>query len=156
ERALATGVLNAGSNVGATAAPLLVPRIAAIPILFGLAGWRWAFIATGAVGFVWLAVWLTLYRRPEAHPALSPAELDHIRSDPPDPEVRVPWLRLLGFRQTWAFAVGKLLTDPIWWFYLTWLPMYLRDTYGMDLSTFGTPLVVIYLMADAGSVGGGF
>jgi ACS family hexuronate transporter-like MFS transporter len=155
ERALATGIFNAGSNVGATVAPLLVPRIAAIPVVAGLAGWRWAFVATGAAGFVWLAAWLHHYRRPEEHPALSTAELAHIRSDPPDHDGRVPWLHLLSLRQTWAFAVGKLLTDPIWWFYLTWLPMYLEDTYGMSLSTFGPPLVVIYLMADAGSVAGG-
>ena len=154
ERALATGIFNAGSNVGATVAPVLVPRIAAIPFIAGVAGWRWAFIVTGAAGFVWLAAWLHHYHRPEDHPALEAAELAHIRSDPPEPEVCVPWIRLLMLRQTWAFAVGKLLTDPIWWFYLIRLPSYLGDTYGMSLSTFGPPLVVVYLMADAGSIAG--
>jgi ACS family hexuronate transporter-like MFS transporter len=150
ERALATGIFNAGSNVGALAAPVLVPVIA---VNFG---WPWAFILTGALGFVWLGFWLTVYRRPEEHPRLSAAELAHIRSDPPEPDVPVPWGRLLGFRQAWAFAVGKLLTDPVWWFLLFWLPKFFHETYGLELTELALPLVVIYLVADAGSVAGGW
>jgi len=108
ERALATGIFNAGSNIGAIAAPLLVPIIA---VSFG---WQWAFLLTGALGFVWLAFWRMLYRRPEEHPRLSPAELAYIQSDPPESTVSIPWTHLLPLRQTWAFTLGKLLTDPVW------------------------------------------
>jgi ACS family hexuronate transporter-like MFS transporter len=150
ERALATGVFNAGSNVGAILAPLLVPWIALTW------GWQWAFIATGALGFVWLVFWLATYRDPEAHPRVSPEELAYIRSDPVEPPGRVPWLRLLGYRQTWAFIVGKSLTDPVWLFYLFWLPKFLDTNYGVTLSGLAAPLVAIYLLADVGSVGGGW
>ena len=151
ERALATGIFNAGSNVGAIVAPLTVPWIA---INYG---WQWAFIITGAVGLVWLAFWIPLYRAPELHPKVSPAELAHIQSDPPDPQTaKVPWLRLIPHRQTSAFAIGKYLTDPIWWFYLYWIPPFLRQNYNLDLSTIGLPLIAIYLIADVGSVGGGW
>ncbi len=150
ERALATGIFNSGSNVGAIIAPLTVPWIAYHY------GWRWAFIITGAVGFIWLAFWLALYRKPEEHPRLSRAELAYIQSDPPEPAVKVPWARLLPHRQTWAFAAGKFFTDPIWWFFLFWLPKFLNETYGITLSGLGPPLVVIYLAADVGSIGGGW
>jgi ACS family hexuronate transporter-like MFS transporter len=151
ERAFATGIFNAGSNVGAIVAPLTVPWIATH------LGWRWAFILTGAIGLVWLLFWLPTYRRPEQHPKVTPAELDHIHSDPPDPEaIRVPWVRLIPHRQTSAFAIAKYLTDPIWWFYLYWLPNFLRDKHGLDLTTIGPPLIVIYLIADIGSIGGGW
>lgn len=150
ERALATGIFNAGSNVGATIAPIAVPLIA---LTFG---WQWAFISTGAVGFVWLIFWLTTYHKPEEHPRLGKRELAHIKSDPPESEAKVSWLQVFPKRQTWAFALGKAMTDPIWWFYLTWLPKFLGDNYQLDLKTFGPPLVVIYLMADFGSVGGGW
>lgn len=150
ERALATGLFNAGSNVGAILAPLLVPWVALTW------GWEWAFIATGALGFIWLAVWLGMYRDPEEHPRVSPAELAYIRSDPAEPTGRMPWLRLLGYRQTWAFIVGKSLTDPVWLFYLFWLPKFLDTNYGVTLSGLAGPLVVIYLLADVGSVGGGW
>jgi MFS transporter, ACS family, hexuronate transporter len=150
ERALATGIFNSGSNVGAIVAPLTVPWIA---ISYG---WRWAFVITGAMGFVWLVVWLVVYRKPEDHPRLSQAELAYIRSDPAEPVVKIPWARLLPHRQTWAFAAGKFCTDPIWWFFLFWLPKFLKETYGLTLTGLGLPLVVIYLAADFGSIGGGW
>jgi len=150
ERALATGIFNSGSNVGAIVAPLTVPWIA---INYG---WRWAFIITGALGFVWLVFWITLYRKPESHPRVSRAELAYIRSDPAEPVVKIPWTRLLPHRQTWAFAAGKFCTDPIWWVFLFWLPKFLHETYGLTLSGLGPPLVLIYLAADFGSIGGGW
>jgi ACS family hexuronate transporter-like MFS transporter len=150
ERATATGLFNAGSNIGAVVAPLVVP---VITLHYG---WRWAFILTGALGFVWVAGWMALYRPPQQHPRVSPAELAYIRSDPPEPEVHIPWLRLLPHRQMLAFALGKFLTDPIWWFYLYWVPKFLNKTYGLTLETMGLPLVVIYLAADVGSIGGGW
>jgi ACS family hexuronate transporter-like MFS transporter len=150
ERALATGVFNSGSNVGAIIAPLTVPWIA------NTYGWRWAFILTGAVGFIWLIFWLALYRRPEENTRLSRAELAYIRSDPEESATKIPWARLLPHRQTWAFAVGKFFTDPIWWFFLFWLPKFLNETHGITLSGLGPPLVVIYLAADVGSIGGGW
>ncbi len=150
ERALATGIFNAGSNVGAIAAPLIVPPIA---IHFG---WQWAFIITGAIGFVWLVLWWFLYREPESHPRLSAAELAYIRSDPPEPTTNIPWLRLLPHRQTWAFAAGKFITDPVWWFLLFWLPKYFHETFALELTDLALPLVVIYVAADVGSIGGGW
>jgi ACS family hexuronate transporter-like MFS transporter len=150
ERAFATGIFNSGTNVGALATPLVVPWIT---LSFG---WYWAFVATGALGFVWLAFWLPLYHRPEDHPRLSPAELAHIRSDPADPAVQIPWGKLLAYRQTWAFMAGKFLTDPIWWLYLFWIPDFLNRNHGIDLKTIGPPLVAIYLVADVGSIGGGW
>jgi len=150
ERALATGIFNAGTNVGAVVAPAIVPWLA---LTFS---WRAAFIATGAVGFSWLVLWFLLYHAPDRHPRLSQAELDHIRSDPPDRPVRVSWLRLASHREAWAFAIGKFITDPVWWFYLYWIPKFLNDRYGLTLSKLGPPLIVIYLLADVGSVGGGW
>ena len=150
ERALATGIFNAGTNVGALITPLVVP------IITIAWGWRAAFLITGAIGFIWLIFWLGLYRRPEEHPSLSKTELDYIQSDPPDPVVNVPWARLLPHRQTWAFAIGKFMTDPIWWVYLFWLPDFLNKRHGLSLKDFGPPLVVIYLLADVGSIGGGW
>ena len=150
ERSLATGIFNAGTNVGALITPILVSWITA------MWGWRATFIATGAIGFVWVIAWLALYRRPEEHPSLSQSELDYIRSDPPDPEVKVPWARLLPHRQTWAFAIGKFMTDPIWWVYLFWLPDFLHKRHGLGLKDFGLPMVVVYLIADIGSIGGGW
>ena len=150
ERALATGIFNSGTNVGALATPLVVPWITLTW------GWYWAFIATGLLGFLWLAFWLPLYRRPHEHPRLSAAELAHINSDPPDPAVHIPWRTLLPHRQTWAFMIGKFLTDPIWWLYLFWIPDFLNRNHGIDLKTIGPPLVAIYLVADVGSIGGGW
>jgi MFS transporter, ACS family, hexuronate transporter len=150
ERALATGLFNSGTNIGALVTPLVVPFITLTW------GWYWAFIITGALGFIWVLFWLPLYRSPEDHPRVSPAELAHIRSDPPDPPAHIPWLQLLKYRQTWAFAIGKFMTDPVWWLYLFWIPDFLNRNYGIDLRTVGPPLVAIYLVADVGSIGGGW
>lgn len=150
ERALATGIFNSGSNVGAIITPLVVPWITLHW------GWQWAFIATGAIGLVWLIFWLPLYRAPENHPRLSSAELNYIRSDPPEPSAPIPWKKLFPHRQTWAFAAGKFMTDPIWWVYLFWIPDFLKRNHGLDLSSIGLPIVVIYLVADVGSIGGGW
>jgi len=150
ERALATGIFNAGSNVGAVIAPAVVPFIAVTY------SWQRAFVVTGAIGFVWLAFWYWLYRAPEQHPRLTKAELAHIRSDAEEPAARVPWLSLAAHRQTWAFAIGKFLTDPIWWFYLYWIPKFLHDNHGLTLARLGPPLITIYLVADVGSIGGGW
>jgi ACS family hexuronate transporter-like MFS transporter len=150
ERALATGIFNSGSNVGAIVAPLAVPFIAVTY------GWQWAFIITGTLGFIWLIFWQLAYRRPEEHPKLKPAELAYIQSDPAEPTTRIPWVRLFPHRQTWAFAIGKFLTDPIWWVYLFWLPKFLNTNYGLNITQIGLPLVVIYVTADIGSIGGGW
>ncbi|HEY1305539.1 MAG TPA: MFS transporter [Vicinamibacterales bacterium] len=150
ERALATGLFNSGTNVGAIVTPLVVPWIT---IAFG---WYWAFVATGALGFLWLVWWWVGYRSPDSHPRLSPGELAYIRSDPAEPAVRVPWRVLLHHREMWAFAIGKFLTDPIWWLYLFWVPDFLNRNHGLDLQSVGPPLVMIYLMADVGSIGGGW
>ena len=150
ERAFATGLFNSGTNVGAIVAPLVVPPLAAA------FGWPSAFLVTGAVGLLWLVLWLPLYGNPEAHPRVSPAELALIRSDPPEETVVIPWLRLLPHRQTWAFALGKFLTDPVWWFYLYWIPKFLNERHGITISRMGPPLVAIYLVADVGSIAGGW
>lgn len=151
ERALATGLFNAGTNVGIIVASLIVP-----PLTRAL-GWRWAFIITGAIGFLWLLLWLMFYRKPEEHPKLSAAELAYIQSDAADTATtRIPWARLFPHRQTWAFATGKFLADPVWWLYLFWLPDFLHKRHGLNLKDFGPPLVAIYLIADIGSVAGGW
>ena len=150
ERALAFGIFNAGANVGAVLTPLIVPFIALHY------GWRWAFLLTGAIGFLWLIAWLLIYRKPEEHPRLSAPELAYIRSDPPEPNVKIPWGRLFPHRQTWAIALAKFLTDPVWWFYLFWLADFLKKEYGIGLSQLSLPLIVIYVVADVGSIGGGW
>jgi ACS family hexuronate transporter-like MFS transporter len=150
ERALAFGIFNAGANVGAIVTPLVVPFIALNY------GWRWAFILTGAIGFLWLVCWLLIYRRPEEHPRLSKGELAYIRSDPAEASTKIPWASLFPHRQTWAIALAKFLTDPVWWFYLFWLADFLKKEYGLGLSKLSLPLIVIYLVADVGSIGGGW
>ena len=150
ERAFATGIFNSGTNIGALITPLVVPWITLTW------GWYWAFVATGAIGFVWLLFWIPLYREPERQPRLGAQELAYIRSDPPEPAARIPWRSLLPLRQTWAFMLGKFLTDPIWWLYLFWVPDFLNRNHGIDLRLVGPPLVVIYLIADIGSIGGGW
>lgn len=150
ERALATGIFNSGTNIGALITPLAVPWITLHW------GWKWAFIVTGLLGFVWVIWWWAMYRAPEQHPRLSKAEFDHIRSDPPEAVSSIPWSRLFPHRQTWAFALGKFMTDPIWWLYLFWIPDFLNRNHNLDLKSIGLPLVVIYLVADIGSIGGGW
>ncbi|MDQ3711412.1 MAG: MFS transporter [Acidobacteriota bacterium] len=150
ERAFATGIFNSGSNVGAILAPLSVPFIAVNY------GWQWAFIITGAIGFIWLIFWLAVYQKPEEHPKLSAAELAYIQSDNEPPMARIPWARLLPHRQTWAFAIGKFLTDPIWWVYLFWLPKFLNTKFELNILQLGLPLIIIYVIADFGSIGGGW
>ena len=150
ERALATGIFNAGTNIGAIVTPLV------IPVITLTWGWQMTFIVTGVAGLIWLPIWLLVYRRPREHPKISAAELAHIEQDPADPAVSIPWTRLLRYRETWAYALGKFLIDPIWWMFLFWLPDFLGKRYGLDLKTFGPPLVAIYLLSDVGSVGGGW
>jgi MFS transporter, ACS family, hexuronate transporter len=150
ERALATGIFNAGSAFGAILSPLLVPWIAQHW------GWPTAFYLAGALGIVWLIGWVTLYREVENHPLLTENERTYILSDQ-EPRVKsIPWRYVIGHRQTVAFALGKFMTDPIWWFYIFWLPGALGKQFGLDLKHFGPPLVVVYLMADGGSVIGGW
>jgi ACS family hexuronate transporter-like MFS transporter len=151
ERALATGIFNAGCNVGAVIAPAIVPWIT---VAFG---WPAAFLATGAIGFLWVFFWAVLYEIPEKKKSLSPRELAHILSDPAEPAPpKVGWLRLLRHRQTWAIVIGKFLTDPIWWFYLYWLGKFLNARFGLTLIKLGLPLIAVYALADIGSVGGGW
>jgi ACS family hexuronate transporter-like MFS transporter len=149
ERALATGIFNSGANIGNIAVPLMVP------FLVGFFGWRGAFVATGATGLVWLACWLFYYRRPEQHRSVSPAELQLILSDPIEKVESVPWSRVLPCKETWAFAIAKFLTDPIWWFYLFWLPRYLQSTFGLSIAQNRLPVVMVYVIATVGSIGGG-
>lgn len=150
ERALATGIFNSGTNVGATIAPLVVPWIA---IHWG---WRFGFVFTGFFSATWVVCWLVIYRLPERHKRVQAAELRYIRSDPPEPAARVRWARLLPHRQTWAFMIGKFLTDPVWWFLLFWLPKYLTQKQHLTLLAIGLPLVVIYNAATVGSIFGGW
>ena len=150
ERAFAIGLFNAGANVGAIITPLLVP---ALVLWFD---WRVAFYLTGLFGVLWLAVWWAVYRRPAEHPRVSTAELAWIQQDPPDRVETIGWGKLIFVRETWAYALGKFLIDPIWWFFLFWLPGYLFDRYNLDLKTFGLPLASIYLISDFGSVAGGW
>jgi len=151
ERALAAGVFNAGANVGAIVAPL------AVPWLFLTYGWRWAFIGTGAAGCVWLVFWIWLYRTPDRHPRLSRAEYDYIHSDPPEPvNERLTWRQLLATRQAWSFIVGKCLSDAVWRWCLYMLPLFFSQTFQLDIRNFGAPFLVIYVMADVGSLAGGW
>ncbi|WP_033922233.1 MFS transporter [Sphingomonas sp. 37zxx] len=150
ERAFAIGVFNAGANIGAIITPLVVP---VITVAYG---WRMAFVITGVASFVWLIAWLLLYRRPREHPKVSEGELAWIEQDPADPGTTIGWRRIATRRETWAFALGKFFIDPIWWFFLFWLPGYLGDRYDLDLLSFGPPLVAVYLLSDVGSVAGGW
>ncbi|HXB74815.1 MAG TPA: MFS transporter [Candidatus Acidoferrales bacterium] len=150
ERASATGLFNAGANVGAIIAPLTVPWLAS------KFGWQAAFIATGAIGFVWLAAWLAMYSRPQEHSRVSKTELALIESDPADKVGHYHWMRLLPKKETWAFAMGKFMTDPVWWFYLFWLPKYLQETFGLTLSQIVVPTLVVYNASSVGSVAGGW
>jgi ACS family hexuronate transporter-like MFS transporter len=155
ERALATGIFNSGSNIGAIIAPLTVPFIAE------KWGWKWAFIITGLIGFIWLILWFIYYEVPAKQARLSKAEFDYIHSDVEDKSIKentekVSWLTLLKFKQTWAFALGKLLTDPIWWFYLFWLPDFLKKQYQLSSTELAIPTAMVYIISSFGSVGGGW
>ena len=150
ERALATGIFNSGANIGAIVAPATAPWVAAH------FGWQWAFVFLGVLSAIWIVPWAVTYRQPERHPRLSATELAYIQSDPQEPAVRVPWVRLVPHRQTWAFLVGKFLTDPIWWFFLYWLAKFLNQQYGLTQTGLGWPLVIVYTGSMVGSVCGGW
>jgi MFS transporter, ACS family, hexuronate transporter len=156
ERAFATGIFNSGTNVGAILAPLSVPYIAAT------FGWQWAFIGTGLTGLIWLVLWLRIYAPPTANKHVSAEELALINSDLDEqlPEAavaeKISWFQLLTFRQTWAFFFGKLLTDPVWWFYLFWLPAFLKAEYGLKGTDVALPVALVYTIASVGSVFGGW
>lgn len=155
ERALATGIFNSGSNIGAILAPLTVPFIAKNW------GWQWAFILTGAIGFIWLVLWFIYYEVPAKQQRLSKEEYDYIHSDQDEAAQnnnteKVSWFRLLSFKQTWAFAIGKLLTDPIWWFYLFWLPDFLKKQYHLTNEGVALPTALVYIIASFGSIYGGW
>jgi len=150
ERALATGLFNGGSNVGAVICPLVVPWLAV------RWGWQSAFVATGALGFAWVLLWAIMYRAPEKHPRVSAAELAHIRKDPPDPPAAIPWLELLRHRQTWAMVVGMAASSPVWWFYIYWIPDFLNKQYHVRLTESSAPLIAIFLIADGGGIAGGW
>ena len=166
ERAFATGIFNSGSNIGAILAPLTVPFIAA------KWGWQWAFIITGSFGFIWLIFWFLLYDIPSKQKRLSKNEYDFIHSDLDEIETLVPasgditsvvesekrvsWARLLRYNQTWTFILGKFLTDPVWWFYLFWLPAFLKAQYGIEGTGVALPVALVYTMSSFGSIGGGW
>jgi MFS transporter, ACS family, hexuronate transporter len=153
ERALATGIFNSGANIGAVVAPIMVPLILAS------FGWQMAFIITGSLGFIWLVFWWFIYEIPSRKKRLSSAEFDYIHSDDEpvtNAGTKVPWGKLLGVRQTWAFVFGKFLTDPIWWFFLFWLPDYFSKTFHLNVMKPGWPLVIIYSCTTIGSIGGGY
>lgn len=154
ERALATGIFNSGTSIGAVAAPLIVPWI------LGLYGWHEAFWITGALGFVWLIFWWILYEIPSKQKRLKQPELDFIMSDDDAKETQAPlklkWGKLLRLKQTWVFIIGKVLTDPIWWFFLFWLPSYFESAFALDLTKPSLQLAVVYLATTFGSIGGGY
>ena len=152
DRAFATGIFNAGTNVAAMIGP---PAFVAMNALLG---WRACFLITGSLGFIWLVMWWLSYRVPEQHPRVNEGELQYIRSDEEadSGEAKIGWMAALKFRQTYGFAISKFLTDPVWWFYLFWLPPYLYDVRKFKLSEIGWALPVVYLMADVGSVAGGW
>ncbi|PZR25656.1 MAG: MFS transporter [Citrobacter freundii] len=153
ERALATGFFDSGSNIGAVMAPVIIPWI------LGFYGWQAAFIITGSIGFIWLILWRIFYEVPEKQKRVSAAELDYIRSDDKDQEEtgeNVKWFKLFGMKQTWAFIIGKFFTDPIWYFFMYWLPSYFSSTFHLDLKKPSAPLIIIYTAATVGAIGGGY
>lgn len=154
ERALATGIFNSGTNIGAIVAPLTVPFIAANW------GWKWAFVITSSFGFIWLIFWWLFYDTPSKAKGLTKAEYDYIHADKEevadDAGPKISWFRLLSFRQTWAFVIGKFLTDPIWWFYLFWLPDFVQSQYGLEGTQMALPVAVVYSIATVGSIWGGW
>ncbi|MCA6450617.1 MAG: MFS transporter [Chitinophagaceae bacterium] len=153
ERALATGLFNSGASIGAVIAPIMVPLILAAY------GWKEAFLITGALGFIWLIFWLLFYEVPSRKKGLTRIEYDHIHSDQEETGEQgstIRWIELLGLRQTWTFITGKFLTDPIWWFFLFWLPSYFSSTFALDLTKPSLQLGAVYLATTVGSIGGGY
>jgi len=151
ERALATGIFNSGPNVGAILTPLLIPIIAL------KWGWQSAFVITGALGFIWLLFWILFYRKPESENRLSEKERDYILQDDREPETeKLPWKSIITYRQTWGICIARFLTDPIWWFFLYWLPKFLNTNYHINLTNIGLPLIVIYVVSIGGSIFGGW
>ncbi|MGH9733221.1 MAG: MFS transporter [Candidatus Acidiferrales bacterium] len=150
ERALATGVFNAGANIGNIIVPV------AVTFLTFAFSWRGAFVVTGALGFVWLGLWLWLYSKPEEHRWIAPAEIAFIQSEPEEKTLQVRWKNLFPRKETWAFAIGKFLTDPIWWFYLFWLPGYLQTRFHLNLRQSEAPVMAVYVLSIGGSIGGGW
>jgi ACS family hexuronate transporter-like MFS transporter len=151
ERSLATGIFNSGANLGAILAPLIVPWVT---IRYG---WHAAFLATGAFSALWILLWFSKYRKPADHPTLTSTELRHIYQDAAEQmSGSTPWAKLLGYRQTWAFALAKFLTDPVWWFFLFWLPDFFNKTFQLDLRHLGLPLIIVYSASTVGSIGGGW
>lgn len=156
ERALATGIFNSGANIGAIVTPLT------IPLIIENWHWQWAFIITGLLGFVWIIFWVLFYEIPRRHKKVKPAELAYIESDKDeandlnDNSPKLSWWKLLSYKQTWAFAIGKLLTDPIWWFYLFWLPDFFESVYKIKLTAASWPVAAVYIISTFGSIGGGW
>jgi MFS transporter, ACS family, hexuronate transporter len=150
DRSLATGIFNSGVNVGAILALALIPWIT---LKFG---WRAAFLATGIIGAIWIVWWLVKYRDPGHHPRVSPLELQHIQENSAEPVEQIPWKKLLAYKQTWAYSTAKFLTDPIWYFYLYWLPKFFDERYHLGLSHIGLPLIIVYNFSAIGSIGGGW
>lgn len=153
ERALATGIFNSGATVGAILAPLLVPFI------LGHYGWRETFVWIGALGLIWIALWWKFYKIPEKTPKLSQEELQYIKSDQDgktEEQSKVPLSEILKHKVTWSFAIGKIMTDPIWYFFMFWLPAYFSDVFKMDMTKPSVPLIIIYSGTTIGSIGGGY
>ena len=150
DRALATGVFNCGSNIGAMLAPLIGALVVA------LSGWQAAFYVTGMIGLIWVAFWLVNYRSPDEHPRVTPSELAYINQDPEVATEKVPWSKLLTYAGTWVYLAGGVLTNPAWWFYNNWVPSFLNSKFHVSLFAVGLPLVLIYLLTDVGSIAGGW
>jgi ACS family hexuronate transporter-like MFS transporter len=151
ERALATGIFNAGSNIGAVVTPI------AAPLIMNIWGWQAAFIVTGVIGLLWIVAWLIMYKRPREDARINAAELAHIEQDPADTEKKAGWLQVVGRKQTWAYALGKFLIDPVWWMLLFWLPDFFQKTFHLGAgAAYMTVLAAVYLLSDVGSVAGGW
>ena len=150
ERALATGWFNSGATVGAILAPIIVTAT------YTYLGWQWAFILTGALGFIWLALWLPFYKTPEKHPRLSQDEFDFIHSDQEIQEKKMPWIKILPHRQTIALCSTRFISDWVWWFFLFWLPDFLKKTHGMDIKEVVLPIIIIYVVSSIGGIAGGW
>jgi len=160
ERALATGLFNSGSNIGGVLVPFGLPAVVALCGTFYIGGhvlgWRGAFLITGIFDITWIIAWLSIYKKPQDHPRVSPAELALINSDPAEPSVKIPWRQLFPHRQTWAVAAAKFMTDGFWWFYLFGAPYFFSDRFGLDLKGRSGPVSIIYILASVGSIGGGW